>query len=222
MRIDTESAQMVTQPRATTGKGVGAELPDQVEAWLAKGKRVAARTLREKSRCRHWNAGGFPAELTSAINSSLLDFALRDKIKLPRQRGMMSVLSGELGVLRPAAQVGLKLLHVDWQSPYVVGPGNEVTVNRSKDVRQAPRRDIVSWVCKRQKCSAKIMALLALVVPCHTWTTMEHANRHRVGADGNPTPCNYREGNGSRVTQPSRGMARKREARDGTNPQGEV
>ena len=170
-RITVNSMRLIKAPPAS-GKEVEAELPDQVEAWLAKGKRVTARILREQSRCRHWNAGGFPAELTLAINNTLLDFALRDKLKSPTQRGMMSVFSGGQSDARPADQVGLKVPYVDWQNPYVVGPGNEAKVNRSIDVRQAQGGDIVSWVCKREKRSAKTMALLALAVPCHTWTTM--------------------------------------------------
>ena len=158
--------RLIKAPPAS-GKEVEAKLPDQVEAWLAKGKHVTIRILRENFRCRHWNAGGFPAELTLAINNTLLDFASRDKLKPPTQRVMMSVFSGGQSDARPAAQVGLKILHV-------VGPGNEVKVNKTTDVRQAPRGDIVSWVCKREKCSVKTMALLALAVPCHTWTTMEH------------------------------------------------
>ena len=144
-RITVNSMRLIKAPPAS-GKEVEAELPDYVEAWLAKGKRVTARILREKFRCRHWNAGGFPTELTSAINNTLLDFALRDKLKPPTQRGMTSAFSGGQSDARPAAQVGLKVLHVDWQNPYVVGPGNEVKVNRSTDVRQAPRGGIVSWV----------------------------------------------------------------------------
>ena len=198
-RITVSSMRLINAPPASGGE-VEAEIPEHVEALLAQGKRVTARILREKFRCRHWNAGGFPKDLTTAINNILLDFALRDKLMPPTQRGMMSVFSGGQSDARPAAEVGLDVLHVDWQNPYVVGPGNEVRVNRPTDVRQAPRGDIVSWVCKREKCSAKTMALLALAVPCHTWTTMEHVNRHRVDANGNPAPCNYRSKTGAPIT----------------------
>ena len=198
-RITVSSMRLINAPPASGGE-VEAEIPEHVEALLAQGKRVTARILREKFRCRHWNAGGFPKDLTTAINNILLDFALRDKLMPPTQRGMMSVFSGGQSDARPAAEVGLDVLHVDWQNPYVVGPGNEVRVNRPTDVRQAPRGDIVSWVCKREKCSAKTMALLALAVPCHTWTTMEHVNRHRVDAGGNPAPCNYRGKTGAPTT----------------------
>ena len=68
--------RLIKAPPAN-GEEVGAELPDQVEAWLAKGKRMTARILRDKFRCRHLDAGCFPAELTFAINNNLLDSALR-------------------------------------------------------------------------------------------------------------------------------------------------
>ena len=194
-RLTVNTMRLIQAP-PKSGKEVEIEIPEYVEDLLGSGKRVTARHLRDHFKCRHWNAGGYPKDLTTAINSTLLDFALRDRLIPPTQRGMMSIFSGGQSDAQPAARAGLNVLHVDWQNPYKVGPDRTAVVNRTTDVREAPKGDVVSWVCKRENTSVKSMALLALALPCHTWTTMEYVNAQRVDAEGELAPCNYRDKSG--------------------------
>ena len=79
-----------------------------VEGLLAADKLATAKKLRNRFQTLHWNAGGWPADLTNAINSCLLEFSMRDRLAPTKNRGMLSLFSGGQSDHSPANLVGLK------------------------------------------------------------------------------------------------------------------
>ena len=55
-------------------------LPAYVEGLLEAGDVATAKKLRNRFQTLHWNAGGWPSDLTTQINSCLLEFAMRDRL----------------------------------------------------------------------------------------------------------------------------------------------
>ena len=84
-------------------------LHSYVEGLLAADKLATARKLRNRFKTLHWNAGGWPADLTNAINSCLLEFAMRDGLAPTKSRGVLSLqlFSGGQSDHSPADLVGL-------------------------------------------------------------------------------------------------------------------
>ena len=82
-------------------------LPRFVEELLEANKLATAQKLRNKFQTPHWNAGGWPADLTNAINDCLLDFAMRDRLAPTKNRAMLSLFSGGQSDAAPAKLVGL-------------------------------------------------------------------------------------------------------------------
>ena len=69
-------------------------LPAYVEGLLDSGDIATAKKLRNRFQTLHWNAGGWPSDLTTQINSCLLEFAMRDRLAPSKSRGVLSLFSG--------------------------------------------------------------------------------------------------------------------------------
>jgi len=82
-------------------------LPAYVEGLLEAGDIATAKKLRNRFQTLHWNAGGWPSDLTTQINSCLLEFAMRDRLAPSKNRGMLSLFSGGQSDHSPADLVGL-------------------------------------------------------------------------------------------------------------------
>ena len=133
-------------PKAASATEVEAKLAAHVEQLLASDQKPTARKLRERFRVRHWQAGGWPCELTAAISETLLQFAMADRLEPPKQRRGLSLFSGGQSDQAAAAAVGLEVLHVDIQKSYELAPGNVRTVRRSTDLQGAKWGDMIAWV----------------------------------------------------------------------------
>jgi hypothetical protein len=147
-------------------------------------QRITVRKAYDQYKKQYGKAGGTPNQLRQDAKNELRNLALKGGLMKREMQGegnLLNLFSGGQSAHDPAVELGFNPVHVDIVQEYPLGEGKVAGARTSTDLTQAPEGKMIPWVEARESMDSAMTTVVAMAIPCHTWTPLDATLRPKHG-----------------------------------------